>query len=862
MTGETQPHQLDPCGCCDMGLQEPSISNRPGLSALAYRIGTHSGFLARMLATLPGAPYPQDLSDPNRPRPLERLTTRSPDDPSIAWLDAWATVADVLAFYQERIANEGFLRTATELRSVLELARSIGYELQPGLAASAYLAFAVESAAGAPESAVVKVGTKVKSLPGQDERPQTFETVAEITARSEWNEMRPRRTEEQQIVRGQTKVLLAGVSTGLQQGDGLLIVGKERTDFAGSQRWDFRIVSDVKPVPGKDPSEPGYTVVSWDLGLGEDTASGVLPSQEDPRVYALRRRASLFGYNAPDWRTMPGDVKLAFDSSWNIKDPDLRKTQWPDFELPSSGEPAVDLDAYYPKILRKSWVVFSGPRYTELYQVENAEPSSRTDFGIASKTTRVLFDASEHLSWFGLRSTVVYAESEELPMAEEPVAVAVAGRTVTVTPAVTLPVRGQFLAFTGRLAGTAEGAVRVSEIAEVDLVTPGTDETTIRLVEDLDNAYEASDVTICANVAPATHGETVNGEVLGGGDGTVAFQRFALKKIPLTYVSASTPSGAASTLTVRVNDVAFSEVPSLYGLGPRDQRFVVRADDRQQATIMFGDGESGSRLPTGQENVTASYRSGLGPDGNVDAGTLTLLQTRPLGVRGVTNPRPAEGGTAPESLDELRANAPLTVLTLDRVVSLQDYEDFARAFAGIAKSQASAIWTGERFTVHVTVAGPTGADVSRDSIPFKNLLSAIDLVRDPAALLEVSSYRRRSFLVRAEVLAEERYDEASVLQEVAGALRGAFSFDRRSFAQPVTAAEVTTTIQGVEGVIASNLTSLYAFDPDVPPPPDFEPPPPADVLPAERASHGEMGYVGAQLLTIDPARVIVEAMAL
>ena len=43
-------------------------------------------------------------------------------DLAIAILDAWATVAYILTFYQERIANEGFLRTATERMSILELA--------------------------------------------------------------------------------------------------------------------------------------------------------------------------------------------------------------------------------------------------------------------------------------------------------------------------------------------------------------------------------------------------------------------------------------------------------------------------------------------------------------------------------------------------------------------------------------------------------------------------------------------------------------------------------------------------------------------------------------------------------------------
>ena len=50
------------------------------------------------------------------------LLTRSADDPTIALLDAWSVLGDVLTFYTERIANEGFLRTATELRSVIWLA--------------------------------------------------------------------------------------------------------------------------------------------------------------------------------------------------------------------------------------------------------------------------------------------------------------------------------------------------------------------------------------------------------------------------------------------------------------------------------------------------------------------------------------------------------------------------------------------------------------------------------------------------------------------------------------------------------------------------------------------------------------------
>ncbi|MCQ6513323.1 hypothetical protein NPN18_26520, partial [Vibrio parahaemolyticus] len=79
------------------------------------------------------------------------------------------------------------------------------------------------------------------------------------------------------------------------------------------------------------------------------------------------------------------------------------------------------------------------------------------------------------------------------------------------------------------------------------------------------------------------------------------------------------------------------------------------------------------------ENVKVKYRKGIGLGGLVGENKLSQLMTRPLGVKGVTNPLAAEGAQDLERLADARRNAPLAVLTLGRVVSLQDYEDFARA---------------------------------------------------------------------------------------------------------------------------------------------------------------------------------------
>ena len=130
------------------------------------------------------------------------------------------------------------------------------------------------------------------------------------------------------------------------------------------------------------------------------------------------------------------------------------------------------------------------------------------------------------------------------------------------------------------------------------------------------------------------------------------------------------PRAAARHSTCGSPTRSGSERPTLFGAGPRDRVHTIETADEAPTTVIFGDGVEGARLPTGDGNVRATYRKGIGALGNVRAGSLTTLLAGPLGVTGVVNPEPASGGEDPESLAAARDNAPLTVLTLDRAVSL------------------------------------------------------------------------------------------------------------------------------------------------------------------------------------------------
>ncbi|HKG14849.1 MAG TPA: hypothetical protein VKB12_16095, partial [Pyrinomonadaceae bacterium] len=291
----------DSCGCCEGTERVTPVSNenRPGLSALVYRAGTHATFLETMLARLTTMSLPAPVGDEVQsegPRPLLALKTRDADDASVAFLDAWATVADVLTFYQERIANEGYLRTATERRSVTELANLVGYRPRPGVSASTHLAYTLEDKA----EVTIHAGAKAASTPGPGELPQTFETAEDLYARAEWNVLVPRQTRPQPLDRlrqGAWPLYLKGTSTNLKPNDPVLI------DF-GLAPDSVALFRAVKVEPDDAAKRTKVTLRLWtDSGLAAPSPpnGGQIPPAPIATLkdIAARYRATEeFGVNA------------------------------------------------------------------------------------------------------------------------------------------------------------------------------------------------------------------------------------------------------------------------------------------------------------------------------------------------------------------------------------------------------------------------------------------------------------------------------------------------------------------------------------------------------------------------------------
>jgi len=920
------------CGCCSgVETDTPAAKfNRPGLPAIAYRVGTHADFRQTLLSRLSSTDYPA----------LAPLTTRAADDYTIALCDSFAVLADVLTFYQERIANESYLGTAIERRSVLMLARLIGYQLAPGVAAGTALAFTLDSAPGLPALAAqpvtIPVGTRAQSIPDPNQDPQTFETIAPAAARVEWNAIPAQQSEPVRIRRDLNELYIAGTTTQLAAGDGIVVVGVGREQDPASKLWD---VCWIERVDIDLARQLTHIVLSGSLKGKWDPDD---PGPQGIKVHAFRQRAALFGHNAPDANL------IRTSSNAGLFEPaasDATKFEWKDFKIDATGK-KIDLDATYPKVVAGSWCALAGnigndPWQVELYRVTAVSELSRSSFGLSGKTTRLTSDGTVDLDKFGLRQTQVLAQSEELTLAERPLIYPVYGGTLVLDELQPLLAPDQLIAVSGKRQRVVIGASTtgisfvdfparkpqpgesfimrsppmvvvntelvpappalldparksqrvllwpledrdgaaidikapvqamklqpalkddavVSEVAAIAhgplSVKSNRDRTTLTLSAPLGYCYDRSTVTVNANVAPATHGETV-GEIAGSGDAAAVNQRFQLKQSPLTYISSTDPSGRASTLQVRVNDLLWHEVPSLYGRGRLERVYAIRQDDDGRSTIQFGDGRQGAALPSGLNNVRLAYRKGIGSAGNLRPGQISMLLTRPLGVKSVVNPAAPTGGQDPEALADARGNAPLHVLTLERAVSIQDYVDFARTFSGIAKAYGLWVEDARARGIYLTVAGPGGALIPQDSATMKNLVGALRRYGDRLLPLSVQNFGAATFKLEAKVKVAADADPDKVFAAVVAALRAAYAFESRAFGQPVTIDEVYATIQNVAGVAAADIDRLYRTDTG---------PAPSEPQPRLLASLPDLkdGHVtAAELLTLDHAPLELGVMS-
>ncbi len=876
----------DPCECAT-GLATAGASltgpvgtvNPPGSARLRYRVGVHGTFKEAMQLRAAESPG------------LAAHTSRDDSSAAIAFIDAAAVLLDILTFYNERFINEGFLATATERLSLLELARSIGYELKPGVAASTHLAFDVQISPGMPETVQIEPGVQVQSIPLPGQLPRVFETIESVEARPEWNWFKPKQTRAQIWEPGKPEVTISGAGLNLPLGSKLLVM------YGPLSAGNWEVVEIAAVFEDYERKVSTYTLAQPIVGPSSAVATGY------PKIYRFTVEARAFGSNAPDWRSLPASSKRAvlglgdnafippqhlyewpnfvihlpvvftsrFDSIQSMIEADLSYAMpfiQTAFEEPSSfslsaknlglfffdqyRSSTLSLDQDYKDVLVGSFVYLDDPAGTALVEVEGVETISRSAFALSGKSTIITANADQ-LATFrnSVRSLTVLAGSRELPIAEEKDPTPLSGKRVLLPSGLIALPLGRMLSVEGIVASTGEA---VSALMTIKSLTPHATEDAwdVEFAESFPADIERSTALWRGNLVFATEGQS-RVQVLGHGDARKSWVEYQLAAAPLTYVSSATdPRGIVSTLHVSVDGVEWREVDYFYGTQPGDEIYTVRANDAGASFVRFGDGHTGSRTPTGMNNLKARFRTGLGAAGNLPPGRLNNLMTRPLGLQGVHQPRPSSGGGDPEQRDDARENAPLSVKALGRLISLADYTDFARAYAGIGKAHAAWGKFGRAQGVLLTIAGAEGAEIPAESDLGKKFAATVQSFRDATVLVQIVNHVSRTFTASARLHCDPRFDSEKIIADARAVLEERYAFRKMHLGEAVTASTIITLLQNVVGVVGVDLDYLHLSS---------SPPTREMRLPARGGYVDRDGTLfPAELLTLDTSTLSITAV--
>lgn len=290
-----------------------------------------------------------------------------------------------------------------------------------------------------------------------------------------------------------------------------------------------------------------------------------------------------------------------------------------------------------------------------------------------------------------------------------------------------------------------------------------------------------------------TQGETISNFTVGTSTG-LASQAMSL---PQQGVIDGTVK--VSVTQVGGTAVQWSYVQFLGDYGPGDLVFTTFLDSAGLTWIQFGDNVNGS-IPVSGATVTATYRVGQGSAGNVAAGSVGTFLTPITGVAtqlvsNVYQSTAMTGGTDPETNDQIRTNAPAAFTTIQRAVSLPDYQAIAQNVPGITAAMAVA---NHSTSITLYLMGNNNQPAS--ALQQAAVLAAFTGKTLAGVTITTAAPTLVAIDVTATVSVLPTFSNAQVQASVQAALNNMLSNPNTAFGQLITVGGIYGTILNVQGV--------------------------------------------------------------
>jgi hypothetical protein len=776
---------------CD-GAQIKAPVNLPALPHISYRVGTYVDFRRALLTPLPGE---HALSVDGAPV----WRTGGGGDLAVMIAEWFAYIADILTFYNERIANQDYLGTADLMESVARLIVVLGYRPRPAIGATGQLAALVT----AGQSVLLPKGLQFQSKPTPGQPPQTFELAADTLIGP-----------PDQIPATPPPLLLAPAGfTSSWPVFGAALSRSSIFRMKGNVGFGTHPVVPRPPVPGNETYSLLLRGAVDDIVAGASLLLARRDAPLDPPLLAAVQTSTIEPATAGGQQT-----RLTFKltpptgltaAQARLERPNQSASLWTLNSIPAISGNDVHLASVVRQFRPNDWVLFTQPPLTAVLRQVKSTSETIWDATASSDAPEKAADPNHPVpiphtvltlatalpdGWNG-SATLHFDWISVGALLNQPFGL------WTGSPTTLLASSAQ------AFSAGSDYPILLQDSTGIGIPATGSSDGADLMLGALPSPLPSLQppFTVLPNVLTVTRGKTVANEVVGSGDATKPAQSFRLKQSPVTYLQSG--AGFASTIGLTVGGQPWTEVTSFYDQGADATVFVTYEDDEGKTHVMFGDGDNGARLPTGTNNVVATYRIGAGA-ASPPAGKLTVIAQSYPGLRAVLNPVAVGGGSDPDPPDQVRRYAPRSVLAFGRAVSVFDYEAIAALTPGVTRSRAVWAWNDARQRTLVTVY------VGDDAAAAAAAKMALAAAGDPNRPVQVVQATPIAVVLTLTLTIKSGMDPnaigASVVFALTDAETGLFGAVRSAVGRSVFDSQIESAVLGVPGAVAIIAASFTA----------------------------------------------------
>lgn len=291
--------------------------------------------------------------------------------------------------------------------------------------------------------------------------------------------------------------------------------------------------------------------------------------------------------------------------------------------------------------------------------------------------------------------------------------------------------------------------------------------------------------------------ETVLQSLLGQTDGTND-QIFSLGK---EYVH--------NSIYLKVGGEVWHRKDTLGRSTPEDKDYIVEISSDRVAYVRFGDDVNGAKPAPGLD-VIADYYETKGSKGNVDLQTInkTDFKFTDYGVTApkidISNPLKAVSGSDYESIESIRRSAPLSLRTLEKAVTRQDYIDISKLAPGVDKATVH-YECGKYISIYIS---PNGGGIAQMGL----LASVKDFVEERKMIttfIDTQAAGESSIVITINATARFRMDPVVTREDIRQALLDNYSYEASDVNRPIRISDIIALVDNLEKVDYLTLEQVY-----------------------------------------------------